>query len=155
MHAAFIFTALIGLAAQAKITNVSEGREFGVKTGYLFQVVDDAQIKQVVEGAVLAIDRISRSPWKAEQKLTAIQQTVEKVSIYRARTWSRSPNTEHKMDLLVGPYESFPHAGNYNKRNCKDYYSTLKIDWEPSAIDTPTIKGVKRAWDNLKAICEG
>lgn len=117
--------------------------------------MSDSELRKFVEGAVVAIDGIARSNWTAEQKLTAIKQRYEKTQSYRARVWSRSPSTEMKLDLLIKPYESFPEAIYYRKQNCKSYYSTLKTDWEPTASAMPTLKGVKRAWDNLKAICEG
>lgn len=153
MYAALIFAALISSSASA-VTSLSEGREFSPSKGYGFQVVDDAQLHKVVNGAVAFIDRIARAPWKPEQKLRAIQQACEKVQAYRARSWSRSPATEHRLDLLIGPYESFPSASEFRRNNCKNYYSTLKVDWEPTASGTPKLPGVKRAWNNLKAICE-
>ena len=154
MYAALIFAALICSNASA-VVRLSEGREFNPTAGYRFQVVTDSQLQQVVTSAVATIDRIAKSPWKAEQKLVAIHQTYEKVKLYRAHSWSRFPATEQKLDLLIGPYESFPVASNFSKKNCDSYYSTLKVDWEPSTQGAPTIQGVKRAWDNLKAICEG
>lgn len=154
MYAAIILTALISTVASAQST-LSDGREFGhSKSGIVFQVVADSQLKQVVNGAVSQIDKIAKSTWKAEQKLVAIQQTVEKVSAYRAKSWSKSALVERNLDLLIGPYESFPAANNFNKNNCRDYQSTLKVDWEPITPGAPKLHGVKRAWDNLKAICE-
>jgi hypothetical protein len=149
------FVATQTFAAGGGASRISDGREFGTSSGFNFEIVSDSQLRQLVEGTVAQIDRIARAPWKPEQKLTAIQQQYEKVQAYRKTAWSRSPATEHKLDLLIKPYESFPEAGYFRKQNCKSYYSTLKIDWEPTAPSEPTLKGVKRAWDNLKAICEG
>lgn len=155
MYAAIVFAALIGSVVGSRAASLSDGREFGhSKSVFAFQVVADIELQKVVTGAVSAIDKIAKAPWKAEQKLMAIQQTVEKVSVYRAKSWSKSPFTEQKLDLLIGPYESFPAANNFNKRNCRDYQSTLKVDWEPATPGVPKLHGVRRAWDNLKAICE-
>lgn len=154
MYAAIIFAAFITSSATAAV-KFSEGREFGVSMGFRHQVVTDAQLRQVVNSAVATIDRIAKSPWKAEQKLTAIHETYQKVKAYRVNSWSRSPATEMKLDMLIGPYESFPVANNYKKQHCQNYYSTLKNEWEPTAQSAPTLHGVSRAWINLKAICEG
>ena len=108
----------------------------------------------MVDASVANIDQIARLPWSPQKRLSSIQLEIRKVESFRARSWSRSPATEHKLDLLIKPYESFPEASQFRKENCKSYYSTLKIDWEPTAPAAPTLKGVKRAWDNLKARCE-
>ncbi len=154
MYAAIIFAAFITSSATAAV-KLSEGREFGVGTGFRFQIVADQELQQVVTSAVATIDRIAKSPWKAEQKLTAIHDTFRKVKVYRANSWSRSPATEMELDMLIGPYESFPVANNFKKQHCQNYYSTLKNEWEPTAKNAPTLNGVSRAWNNLKAICEG
>ncbi len=152
MYPAIFLAALISSSVSARVS-LSIGQEFAHGSGYRFQLVEDSEIRKVVQSAVYSIDKIARAPWKAEQKLTAIHQIYEKVKNYRARSWSRSPSTELKLDLLIGPYESFPMASSFRKQNCQNYYSTLKIDWEPTAIAEPSLKGVKRAWDNLKIIC--
>lgn len=153
MHAALIFTALISSSASA-VVSISEGREFGVSSSYTFRVASDAELRKVVTNAVSIIERVATAPWKPDQKLTVIHQTVEKVRLYRARSWSRSPSTEQSLDLLIGPYESFPLASNFRKQNCASYYSTLRVEWEPTAGTKPQIPGVKRALSQLKAICE-
>lgn len=153
MHAALIFTALISSSASA-VVNLSEGREFGVSSSYAFRLASEVELRKVVTNAVSVIERVAKAPWKPDQKLTVIHQTVEKVRIYRSRSWSRSPSTEQSLDLLIGPYESFPLASDFRKKNCASYYSTLKVDWEPTAGATPLIPGVKRALSHLKAICD-
>ena len=154
MYAAIIFAAFITSSATAAV-KLSDGREFGIGMGFRHQVVADEQLRHVVASAVATIDRIAKSPWKAEQKLAAIHDTYQKVKVYRSNSWSRSPATEMKLDMLIGPYESFPVANNFKKQHCQNYYSTLKTEWEPTAQGAPTLPGVSRAWNNLKAICEG
>jgi hypothetical protein len=155
MYATVIFTTFFSLQVLAAGEKRSEGEQFAPSAGFGFQVVADIELRQIVESALKSIDQISRSSWKAEQKLAAIQLQYDKVQSIRSSSWSKSPATELKLDLLIKPYESFPEANNFVKRNCKSYYSTLKVDWEPTAKAEPTLKGVKRAWDNLKAICSG
>jgi hypothetical protein len=153
MHRAFLLAALIASSSAFAADRISDGRAFGIGPTLVFAVVPDAQLRQVVESAVASIERASRANWTAEQKLSSIHQTLAKVQTYRKTAWSRSPATEHKLDLMINPYESFPKPEEFRQKNCPTYMSTLKLDWEPTATNAPTIKGVKRAWDNLKHIC--
>jgi hypothetical protein len=158
MYARILFAALITSIATSSVfarEQLADGHEFGPSAGILFQVVDDATLRSYIEGSVATIDKIAHSTWTAEQKLSAIQAEYRKVEAYRKTSWSRSPATELKLDYLVGPYETFPHAENFRKSDCDSYFNTLKSEWDPTSEGVPTVRGLKRAWGNLKAICEG
>jgi hypothetical protein len=154
MYRAIIFATFVAASSSFAVIRVSDGREFGMSSHFAFAVVSDEQLREVVEAAAASVDRISRANLTAEQKLQQIKMNMVRVQEYRKMAWSRSPATEYKLDLMMTVYESFPEAAEFRRNLCPQYFSTLKLDWEPTAQGVPTIRGVKRAWENLKSICE-
>ena len=134
-----------------------ESTEPAVKGARLqYGIVDEQKLRNYVAQSVSQIKKIAKAPqYSAGQKLEYIKKTAEAVATYRSKNWTRSAFTEHDMDLLIKPYESFPERERFAAKKCSQYMNRIAVEWDPLASDQgPSEKGVSDALAVLQTICQ-